>query len=144
MLHTSSIRWSENLHSSSSSAISVLVCKFLKIHACLHDLPGLWIMISRNADKLVSLGLRMTCSWSTSWKDQVFQKCHKTNGMHFQQNINDVHVWFSWTLLQAHATCGGFPNELSKGCLALFRVPSPPDSNLGLEAVNAGVLQHMY
>ena len=49
-------------------------------------------MISRNADKLVSLGLRMTCSWSTSWKDQVFQKCHKTHGMHFQQNINDVHV----------------------------------------------------
>ena len=73
MFHTSSIRWSKNSHRAFCGGMLVLVCKFLKIHACLHDLSGLWIMISRNADKLVSLGLRMTCSWSTSWKDQVFQ-----------------------------------------------------------------------
>ena len=39
----------------------------------------------------------------------------------------------------------GKPSELKVLIgLALFRVPSPPDSNLGLEAVNAGCLLHMH
>lgn len=67
---------------------------------CVPDLPGLWIMISRNANKLASRGLRMNCSWTTL-NGQMFQpqaaqvllqKRHKTRGVHFDQNMNDVHV----------------------------------------------------
>lgn len=57
-------------------------------------------MISRNANKLASRGLRMNCSWTTlngqmlqpQAAQVLLQKRHKTRGVHFDQNMNDVHV----------------------------------------------------